>query len=301
MNIYSQIQSNRVKTFLIMAVFSVLVVGAFYLFGLYSQSAEAYLLFGIGFTLFSSISSYYFSDRVVLSMAGAKKADKQSYFDYYTVTENLAIASGIPMPALYVIEDEALNAFATGRNPQHAAVAATTGLLKRLERAEIEGVIAHELAHIRNYDTLVMTIVAVMVGSIGIIADFITHRLMWGGRSDRDSQAGALIGIISFIVLVIVMPIIAMLIQFAISRRREYLADASGALLTRNPEGLARALEKISSDVRPLVHATPTTAHLYISNPFKKGSKSRSFIDGLFSTHPPAEERIRILRGIVVE
>ncbi len=298
MNIYSQIQSNRIKSFFILLVFSVLVTGSFYLFGLYSQSGQSYFVFGLIFTLVSSLSSYYFSDKVVLSMSGAKKADKETYFDYYTVTENLAIASGIPMPALYVIEDSALNAFATGRNPQHAAVAATTGLLAKLDRAEIEGVIAHELSHIRNYDTLVMTIVAVLVSSVGLISDMLTHRWLWGGRDDRNSQANALLMVVGFVVLVVVMPFVAMLIQFAISRKREYLADASGALLTRNPEGLASALEKISSDSHRLTHAHATTAHLFISNPLKKNSSSRSFIEGLFSTHPPAQDRIRILRGM---
>lgn len=298
MNIYSQIQSNRLKSLFILLVFSMLVTGCFYLFGMYSQNGQGYFVFGMLFTLVTSLSSYYFSDKVVLSMSGAKKADKETYFDYYTVTENLAIAAGIPMPALYVIEDSALNAFATGRNPQHAAVAATTGLLAKLDRAEVEGVIAHELSHIRNYDTLVMTIVAVLVSSVGLISDMLTHRWLWGGRDDRNSQANVLIMIIGFIVLVVVMPIVAMLIQFAISRKREFLADASGALLTRNPEGLASALEKISGDSHRFAHAHATTAHLFISNPLRKSSSSRSFIEGLFSTHPPAQERIHILRGM---
>jgi heat shock protein HtpX len=296
MDIYSQITGNKIKTVLIMAFFIGLLTVFFYLMGQYFGNGQGYMLFGFIFSLVSGVSSYFFSDKIVLTMSGAKPASKEEYFDFYTVTENLSIAAGIPMPKLYVIEDEALNAFATGRNPKHAVVAATTGILKTLKRAELEGVIAHELSHIRNYDILVMTIVSVLVGTIAYAVD-LAMRMMWfGGNDDRDSKSGAL-GIVLFLVLLIVMPIIATLIQFAVSRRREYLADASGALLTRNPEGLASALEKISGDPQIMRHASTATAHMYISNPFKKGTRAATWLTNLFSTHPPVTERIRILRS----
>lgn len=270
----------------------------FYLLGQYVGNPAGYFAMGVGFSLFSGVTSYFYSDKIVLKMSGAKPATKKDYFDYYTVTENLAIAAGLPMPKLYVISDQAPNAFATGRNPEHAVVAATTGLLQRLDRAEIEGVIAHELSHVKNYDILVMTIVTVLVGTIAFSVDFAT-RMMWfgGGSRDRDSKAGV-IGIVVFIALMILMPIIASLIQMAVSRKREYLADASGALLTRNPEGLASALEKIAADQHVMKSASTATAHMYISNPFKKGSRAANWMTNLFSTHPPAAERIRILRGL---
>ncbi len=230
-------------------------------------------------------------------MSGAKPADKKQYFNFYTVTENLCIASGIPMPKLYVIDDPVPNAFATGRNPQHAVVAATTGLLSRLDRAEVEGVIAHELSHIRNYDILVMTIVTVLVGTLAYAVDFMTRSMWWGrGSDDRESKNG--IQSILFILSLFILPLLATLIQLAVSRKREYLADASGALLTRNPGGLADALEKISSVAQPMRHASTATAHMYISNPFKSNTRARSWFTNLFSTHPPIEERIKILRNM---
>lgn len=298
MNIYSQITANKLRSMLIIGIFMAMLSGFFYLMGQFNGDGAGYLLFGFGISLVTGFSSYFYSDKLVLTMAGAKPASKEEYFDYYTVTENLAIAAGIPMPKLYVIHDEAPNAFATGRNPQHAVVAASTGLLKRLDRSEIEGVIAHELSHIRNYDILVMTIVSVLVGTVAYAVDFATRMMWFGGGSsndDRDSKSG-LIGVALMLVLIIVMPIVATLIQFAVSRKREYLADASGALLTRNPEGLASALVKIAADSHQMKHATPATAHMYISNPFKKGTRASNWLTNLFSTHPPVEERIRILR-----
>jgi len=298
MNLYSQIQANRIRTILIMTFFVGVTVAFFYLMGLYFGDSQAYLVIGIVFTLISSFSSYFYSDKVVLAMSGAKPASQKEYFDFYTVTENLALGAGMPMPKLYVIEDEALNAFATGRNPEHAVVVATTGILKKLDRAEIEGVIAHELSHIRNYDILVMTLVTVLVGTIGFAVDYASRMMLWGrGNNDRDNNGAGAIALVLFIIMMILMPIVSTLIKFAVSRRREYLADASGALLTRNPEGLARALEKISGDPHVLRHASSATAHMFISNPFKKGTRAQSFIQNLFSTHPPVEDRIRILRG----
>jgi heat shock protein HtpX len=296
MTIYSQISGNRNKTWLIIGLFVLVFSGFFYIIGLYYGSPTPYLILGLIISLFSSVGSYFFSDKLVLATVQAKPATKEEYFDFYTVTENLCIAAGIPMPKLYVIEDGALNAFATGRDPKHAVVCATTGILQKLNRAEIEGVIGHELSHVRNYDILVSTIVAVLVGTIALVADWIL-RMMWWGGDDRENRNRNPIVFVLLIIALILTPIVATLIQLAVSRKREYLADASGALLTRNPDALASALEKIKYDTDPLEAATTNTAHLFFSNPFKKGS-SRSWVAGLFSTHPPIDERIKILRSM---
>ena len=296
MSIYSQISANRWRTYLIMFIFILIVTGFFFIIGKYFRSPAAFFIFGFSFSLLSSIGSYFYSDKIVLLSTGAKPANKKEHFDFFTVTENLSIASGLPMPKLYVMEEQSMNAFATGRGPKHAVVCATTGILNRLERSELEGVIAHELSHIKNYDILLASIVAVLVGTIALVADIIMRSLWWGGN-DRDREnKNPLMLVILFIALILT-PIVATLIQLAVSRRREFLADASGALITRYPEGLARALEKISGDRNPTVHATTSTAHLFIANPFKKGSR-RSWFASLFSTHPPIEERIKRLRAI---
>ena len=245
--------------------------------------------------------SYYYSDKIVLSMSGAKPADKNDHRELLDIVENLAIGSGLPKPSVYVINDPAPNAFATGRDPKHAAVCATTGILEKLSRSELEGVIGHELSHVKNYDTRVMGVVSILAGSIVILSDFFMRSLWWGGNrdNDRNSNSSGLFLIIG-IVAAILAPIAATLIQLAISRRREFLADADGALLTRYPEGLARALEKIAADKNILKAASNATAHLYIENPFKAdgSKKGRSFVANLFSTHPPIEERIKILRSM---
>ncbi len=296
MNIYSQITSNKLKTYLIIAIFVGLLSVAFYGVGKYVGNPETYFTIGILFSLVSSFGSYFYSDKIVLSMTGAKPASKEEYFDFYTVTENLAIASGIPMPKLYVIQDEAVNAFATGRDPKHAAVAATTGLLKRLDRTEIEGVIGHELSHVKNYDILVMSMVGVLVGTLVFVSDFVMRSMIWG-HGDDDNRKGNVFGGIVFLAFLIILPLMASLIQMAVSRRREFLADASGALLTRNPDALADALEKIAGDSHKLHTASHATAHLFIGNPFGT-SKTKDFLMNLFSTHPPMEERVRILRSM---
>lgn len=296
MTVYNEISANKTRTYLIMFIFVFLISGLFYLIGTYYHNPVFYFAIGIGISFVSSIWSYYNSDKVVLFTTGAKPADKKEYFDFYTVTENLSIADGLPMPRLYVLEDKAMNAFATGRDPEHAVVCATTGILERLNRSELEGVIAHELSHVKNYDILLSSIVAVLVGTIALVTDWIM-RSMWWGRGDDDRESRNPILIIALIVSLIVAPLVATLIQLAISRRREFLADASGALLTRYPEGLARALEKIEHDNIPMRHAPASAAHLFISNPFKK-QKVTSFMAGLFSTHPPIEERIKILRSM---
>jgi heat shock protein HtpX len=295
MSVYSQISQNKWKTYLIMAIFVFLFSGFFYLVGIYFNSPNAYLFLGLAISIFSTFGSYYWSDKIVLWTAGAVPADKKTYFDFYTSVENLSIASGLPMPKLYVIDDAAPNAFATGRDPKHAVVCATTGLLRILDRSDIEGVISHELSHIKNYDILLSSIVAVLVGTIALLSDWIMRSMFWRGR-DRDSNRSPIFFFL-FIIALILTPIVATLIQLAISRKREFLADASGVLVTRNPAGLASALEKISAFPYPMKKPSSSIAHLFISNPLKK-SKSASWVTSLFSTHPPVEERIKVLRSL---
>lgn len=300
MTIYNQISSNRYRTYFIFAIFIFLFTGFFYILGKYMGSSPSYIFLGISISLISSFTSYFYSDKIILFTVGAKPADKKEYFDFYTVAENIAIASGIPMPKLYVINNASPNAFATGRNPKHAIVCATTGLLDLLSRAELEGVIAHEMAHIKNYDILLSSVVAVLVGSLAIISDLIMRNLWWAGlrRNDDDDRRGNPISLVFFIFVLIMTPIVATLIQLVVSRQREYLADATGALTTRYPEGLARALEKISSNRNVLSAASTSTAHLFIVNPFKKRAGISNWFLSLFSTHPPVEERVKILRSM---
>ena len=293
MSPYSIISQNKTKTYLIILIFVFLFTGFFYLVGKYFDSPSAYLIIGLIISSLSSVGSYFYSDKIVLFTTGAKAAIKKEYFDFYTTTENLVLAAGLPMPKLYVINDHSPNAFATGRNPKHAVVCATTGLLQKLDRSDIEGVIAHELSHIKNYDILVSSIVAVLVGTLVVATDWISRSLWWGRSRDEGRNRNPLFTAL-FIFALIITPIIATLIQLAISRKREFLADASGVLITRNPEGLASALEKIAL-APALNNPSPSTAHLFIANPFKKKSYN-SMLTNLFSTHPPVEERIRILR-----
>jgi heat shock protein HtpX len=242
--------------------------------------------------------SYWFSDRIVLSISGARKARKEEFYDLYTSVENLAITSGLPVPKVYVIEDPSPNAFATGRNEKHATLAFTTGILRILDKAELEGVIAHELAHVKNKDILLQSVVVVLVGFVTLLSDMFVHSTFFGGSRDSDNKAGVVLMIVG-IALLILSPIIAMLIQLAISRKREFLADATGALMTRYPEGLASALRKISSNAQPLAKANHATAHLFISDPFKErdeqGHEKVGFFHKLFLTHPPVEERVNAL------
>lgn len=298
MNLYSQISANRRKTIIIMVFFVLFIATVAYLFGQAQGGYGAsFLPLALTFSLFTSLGSYFYGDKVVLFMNGARPADKKRDFNFYTVTQNLCIAAGLPMPALYVIESEALNAFATGRDPKHAVVCATRGLLERLDRSDIEGVIAHELSHVRNFDIRLMLIVSVLVGVIAYMADFFLRSLWWGSRSrDSKNRGGGIVALFA-ILLAILAPILAILIQLAVSRQREYLADTSGVLLTRNPEGLADALEKIKNDSKRLETANHGTAHLFIANPFK-GKDVGGWLANLFNTHPPIEERIRILRSM---
>lgn len=290
--LYSHQSQNIRKTWLLMTIFLVVVIGLGYFFSYYYQDPSI-LVFFVIFSLIMNIVSYWFSDKIVLTLAGAHQADRQQYFTLYTTVENLAITAGLPMPKVYVIDDPSPNAFATGRNKDHAVVAVTTGLLAILEKNELEGVIAHELGHIGNKDMLLSTVIVVLVGFVAILADFFRRSLFFGGGGDREGKGNVLV--IVGIVLSILAPIFVVLIQLAISRKREYLADVSGSLLTRYPEGLASALEKISQHSQPMKRQSSAISHLYIADP--KGSSLKMRVSGLFATHPPVEERIKRLRG----
>ena len=299
--LYTQQDKNVRRTWLLMAVFLIIVVAIGYFISWYWQS-PVFLLVAIFFALVMNVSSYWYSDKISLSLARAVPADRNQHPDLFNAVENLAITAGLPMPRVYIIPDASPNAFATGRDKDHAAVAVTEGLLGMMDKNELSGVIAHELSHIGNRDTLLQTVVVVLVGFISILAYIFTHS-MWfgrsaGGRSNNRNSGGSIGAILALvgIIFVILSPIIAQLIQLAISRKREFLADADGALLTRFPEGLASALEKIESYGQPMATANNATAHLYIANPF--GEKAGRGIAKLFMTHPPTEERIKILRGM---
>lgn len=261
--------------------------------------------YGIGFAGIAlvlagvtSIGSYYYSDKIVLATSGAKEIKKEHSPELFRIVENLAIGDGLPMPRVYIINDQSPNAFATGRDPKHAIVCVTTGILNLLDKAELEGVISHELSHIKNYDIRLMGIVSVLVGFVAIFSNLFTNQLFFGGlgnnRESRNSSIGTVFLVIG-ILLAILSPIAATLIQLAVSRKREFLADASGALLTRYPDGLARALEKLSKDPHTLRTASNATAHLFIVNPFK-GKQAKKMFASLFETHPPIEERIKVLQ-----
>ncbi len=294
--LYTHQGENIRKTWVLMLFFLTLVIAIGYAVSWYMQSS--FILYAaIIFALVMNVGSYWFSDKLVLSMTHAKPASRAEYPELWNIVENLSITAGLPVPKVYVVEDPAPNAFATGRDPEHAVVAATTGLLRMLDRNELEGVMAHELSHIGNRDMLVMTVAVVLAGFVAILADVLSRALMFGGGDDRQKNP---IFLILGIAGIILMPIAAQLIQLAISRKREYLADASGALLTRYPEGLASALEKISSYAHPMRHASHATAHLFISDPY--GGKERSIsqkIGGLFQTHPDAGDRIKRLREML--
>jgi heat shock protein HtpX len=298
--VYDRIGENRRDTFLLLLAFVALVAGMSIAVGIILGLPYPYApLLIIPFLLFA-LFSYYSSSRVALAISQAHRVTKEEEPELFRTVENLCIGAGLPMPEVYVIEDGSPNAFATGRDPQHAAIAVTRGLLQKMDHLELEGVIAHELSHIGNYDIRLMTVVVVLVGLIALMADFMLRLTLFGaGRrgSNRDRNAGAAALIIYAVALlaVILTPIAAQLIRFAISRQREYLADASGALLTRYPEGLARALEKISADPDPLEVANKATAHLYINDPLREHG---SFLNSLFSTHPPIEERVARLRAM---
>lgn len=293
--LYTQQSKNVTKTWLLMSTFLIIVIGLGFVFArMYGNPNILY--FFVAFSIIMNIVGYWFSDRIALSMAGAHPATREQYFDLYTTVENLCITAGLPMPKIYVINDPAPNAFATGRNKDHAVVAATTGLLAIMNKTELEGVMAHELSHIGNRDMLVSTVAVVLVGFVAIVSDMMMRMAFFVGSRDDDNKGGGVMIIVG-IVLSILAPILATLIQLAISRKREFLADASGALITRYPEGLASALEKIGAYNRPMIRQSTAIAHLYIANPFGSGAFGKK-VGNLFSSHPPVEERVKILRGM---
>ena len=300
MSLYTQQSKNIRKTWLLMSLFLIVVVGIGWVFSqIYGDSS--FVVIAVAFSLFMNFFSYWFSDKIVLAMSGARPIKREEDLELYRIVENLCITAGLKMPKIYMIDDPSPNAFATGRNQEHAAVAVTSGLRQILDKNELEGVIAHELSHIGNKDILISTIIVILVGFVALLSDFFLRARFF--RSRRDNREGGgqaqTIMMLVGIILAILTPIVAKLIQLAISRKREFLADASGALLTRYPEGLARALEKISADPTPMQTANNATSHLWIDNPFK-GKNRASWFGKLFTTHPPVEERIKALRDMSI-
>ena len=296
MNLYEQRASNVRRTWMLVLGFLLVVIAVGYAISWY-YGEPLILYVAVAFAFLTNFYAYWASDKLVLSMNRAREVTREEFFDFYTVTENLAMTAGLPKPKLYVIDDPAPNAFATGRDEKHAVVCATTGLLASLTRPELEGVIAHELSHIKNKDILLMTVAVVLAGFVAILAD-IFLRISFHGGGNRDSKGGGAVIAILAIVGIILAPLAAKLIQFAISRRREYLADASGALLTRYPEGLAAALQKISAYNMPMRRANHATAHLFIDEPFGKPEGGKlAWLERMFSTHPPIKDRVKALLG----
>lgn len=298
-NLYRERDKNVRRTWMLMVIFFVVVVVILSFFG-YFYDAPELVVIAVLFAMGMNVGAYWFSDRIVLGISGAHEIDTNTSEgrQIYRLVENLAISAGLPMPKVYIIQDTAMNAFATGRDPEHGVIALTTGLIGRLEVSEIEGVIAHELAHIGNRDTLIQTVSVVLVGLVALLADMFLRMTIWGGggRDDRDSKSGGFLLVIA-LALAILAPIFTQLLHLAISRKREYLADATGALMTRYPDGLASALQKISQDDHSLKKANRATAHLYISNPLSRPGKE---LAQMFSTHPPIDSRIEALTGMKV-
>ena len=282
-----------------MILFSLFITGVVYIFALASGfegvGALSYVGIALIITGLINLFSYYNSDKMVMAISGAKQITRKNSEYLFEIVENLTIGNGQPLPKIYMIEDSAPNAFATGRDPQHASIAFTTGIIEKLNKLELEGVAAHELSHVKNYDTRLMTIVSILVGTVALLADFFLRMSFHGQR--RDNNKGGAIFIVLALIAAILAPLVAQMIQLAISRRREYLADASGALLTRYPDALADALQKISKDPEPLEAANRGTAHLYIVNPLK-GQGVGKWLASLFNTHPPIEDRVKALRDM---
>lgn len=295
MNLYTHQDSNIRRTYFLFAFFLIFVIGLGWTFSYVFQS-QGILIFAVLFSSVMAVVSYWSSDKIALAMAKAQQVKEKKDNPYlWNMVENLCITAGLPMPRVYIIPEKQINAFATGRDPKHAAIAVTEGALERLENEELEGVLAHELSHVGNRDILVSTVAVILAGVISLLADFFMRSMFFGGMRSRDDNRAGGILILLGIALSILAPLAAMLVQLAISRKREYLADASGALLTRYPEGLAKALEKIGRDVAPMKFAAhDSTAHLWIDNPYKK----TSWFHKMFQTHPPIEERIATLRGL---
>ncbi|HOK35151.1 MAG TPA: M48 family metallopeptidase [Candidatus Pacearchaeota archaeon] len=299
MTLYTQAEANTRKTILLITGFCIFLIGLGWFFS-YLLDSYVILVIAVILAIFQSFSSYWYSDKIVLSMSRARPIKKEDNPELYRIVENLCITAGLPMPKIYILDENQPNAFTTGRDQNHAVLVVTRGLLEKLERSELEGVIAHELSHIGNKDILLSTVIVILVGIVSLLSDFFLRISFWGGgRRDSKDESGILMMIFG-ILAAILAPLAATLIQLAISRKREFLADADGALLTRYPEGLARALEKIASDETPLKVANTSTAHLYISSPFK-GRENQNWLTKLFSTHPPIEERIKALREMEIQ
>ena len=300
-NLYSHRDSNIRKTWILFSVFFVFVIGVAWVFSLV-YGDPSILYFGVIFSVIMNVAAFWYSDKMVLAMTRARPITRESNREIYNIVENLCITAGLPVPKIYIVPESQPNAFATGRDAKHAVIAVTEGLLKRLDRSELEGVIAHELSHIGNRDMLLSTAIIVLVGLISIVSDMFM-RSLWhgGGRRDSRSREGGGVIVLIGIALAILAPIAATLMRFAISRKREFLADASGALLTRYPEGLASALEKISSDPTPMRSANNTMAHLWFDDPLDDPSKTRykrtPWFHKMFMSHPPVHERLKALRG----
>lgn len=292
--LYTQSESNIRKTFFLVAVFLVFIIGIAWIFSYYYKN-YIILLIAVIFSIIQSFVSYWYSDKIILKSTNAIPITKNNAKELYRIVENLCITAGLPIPKIYILNEEQPNAFATGRNKNHSVIAVTRGLLEKLEKNEIEGVIAHELSHIGNKDMLLQTMVVTLVGIVAILSNIFLRFSFWFGEDDNDSSFGFLIAFIAAILA----PTAAMLIHLAISRKREFLADSTAALITRYPEGLANALEKISKDETPLKKASNSNAHLFIANPFR-GKQKKSWASKLFMTHPPIEERIKILRDMSV-
>ncbi len=294
--LYTHADSNIRKTWILLIFFLVFIISLGWLFS-YLLDNSLFLILAVLLSFFQSFISYWYSDKILLAMAGARPIKKNNNPELYRLVENLSITAGLPLPKIYIINEAQPNAFATGRDEKHSAIAVTTGLLQKLDRAELEGVIAHELAHIGNKDMLLGTVVVILVGVVALLSRmFLRMSFYGGGRRKRDSRGSGGILILLGIIGAVLAPLVATLIRSAISRKREFLADASGALLTRYPEGLARALEKISQDKNSLRRADNSSAHLYIANPFRE----KNWLTKMFSTHPPIEKRVKVLRGMKV-
>jgi len=295
MTLYTLQEVNIRKTYFFLFIFLILVITLGWFLS-YVFADNTILIAAVILSVFSALYSYWNSDKVILSLSGAKPATKDNFPELFRIVENLSITAGLPTPKIYVIEDDSPNAFATGRDPQHSAICVTIGLLRLLEKSELEGVIAHELSHIGNRDILLMSIVVILVGIVGLLSRWFISGVRW--RDNRRSEGGQILLLLGLI-MIILAPLTATLLKLAISRKREFLADATGALLTRYPEGLAKALEKISQYPYSMKNANTATAHLFIVNPFR-GKERKSWLTRLFMTHPPVEERIKALRQMSI-
>lgn len=297
-NLYSRQSANIRKTWFLITASLVLLITLGWLLGFYFGDTR--ILYGFAvFSVLMNITAYWYSDKIALAISGAKFVKREQNPYLYRIVENLCITAGLPLPKIHIIPSNQINAFATGRSPRHASIAVTVGALEKLENEELEGVLAHELSHIGNRDMLVSTVVVVVAGIIAIVSDIALRMTFWSGGGRSDDNRGNVFAIALVLAAAILAPIAAMLIQMAVSRKREFLADASGALLTRYPDGLANALEKIGYDHYPMKNASSATAHLFLANPFKN-KEGRSWLVKLFMTHPPLEDRIKILRGMRV-